>query len=185
MFKTNKRLVIAFAITCMMLLICNVWLLHLHLVYFAPFIALTYYEKSKISALWYSVLCGFIMDCLSSQAHFGLFTLNYCLTTMLLYELKPLFFADRLTTIPVISSCFAATTTILQFILIDIFGGAFNFTLQWLIIDVLLMSIVDGIYGLICFALPLTYIKSEKVVRSQYILNKRTRPTVHQRNTFH
>jgi hypothetical protein len=177
-----RRTTLAFVLALLAFLLGNNWI---HLTYFAPLLIILYYDRDKITALWFSVVCGIILDSLSSQTQFGIFTLNYCLTTLLIYELKPFFFADAITTIPFLTTIFAVTSTILQYILLQIFNISFPITWQWIAIDVIIMPIIDGIYGLVFFALPFMFIKHEKISRSKYIFNKRTRPTLHKHNQAH
>ena len=184
MLQTWKRVIIAFLLSFIAFFIFDIFFPRLHLTYFAPFLIITYYEKDKTSALWLSLVCGLIIDCLSSQAYFGIFALNYCLTTMLIYEFKPFFFEDAITTIPVMTSCFCFFSTILHFILLHIFDIGFTMTWKWLAIDAIMMSIVDGLYGLALFVIPFLFIKRGKINRSKYVFNKRTRQTLHKKDSL-
>jgi rod shape-determining protein MreD len=136
----------------------------LHLSFFVPFLALTYYAAPVSKALWISVGCGLILDLISSEFRFGLYTLSFVLTTMLLYSQKKHFFEDKPLAFSLFSSVIAAVSIFLQFILIHLFDRGISFSLFTAFVDGIFMSAVDGLYAFLWFTCPIRlYIYMKKV----------------------
>ena len=70
------------------------------LAYFAPFLIIVYYQKRLLTCLWASLLCGLILDLLSSKTHLGFHGLAYLAATSILFPRRRNFFGDNLTTMP-------------------------------------------------------------------------------------
>ncbi len=124
---------------------------------FAPFFAILYHRVSLSKALWISFFCGLLIDCLSSQFYFGLFSLNHVLATFFLYGQKKNFFEDK------------ATAFTLHTILIAVFLSFFlmlfscwSHEIAWsmplIFSDLILMPLIDGLYGALWFTCPLSVI---------------------------
>ena len=137
---------------------------NVHFTYFAPFIIIIIYEKSKVYALMASCFCGLFLDLLSSDIHFGILTLNYFITTWILYNWKSIFFEDSIFTIPMLSGFFSMITTSVQFFLLHIFGKGFPLSFQWVFIDLIVLSFLDVLYAFICISLPL-YLLRKRILR--------------------
>lgn len=126
----------------------------LRLSFFAPFLIIGCYQKSLPKCLWLAFLCGVILDLLSSNPHFGLYSLDFCLTLMLLYPQRRNFFADNLSTLPIMTFFFGAVSSLIMAILLysvemrNIASG------PWMITDVILMPAFDACYAFVCFILP-------------------------------
>ena len=152
----KKQTWILFLLTLLPALTFPILFPRLHLTFFAPFLVFLYYRTPKISCLWAAFWCGFIMDLLSAQVHMGVHALNYCLTTWILYERRRMFFEDSFISVPIMTALFAMITTIIQMMLMKFFGDAAPaVSPSWVFVDVLLMSVVDAIYALVCFSVPL------------------------------
>lgn len=90
----RKRLDITFGICLLFALGLPVLFPLTRLTFFAPFLIIAYYKASLKKCLWVALLCGVIVDLLSSYTRFGLYSVDYCLTTALLYPQRRNFFAD-------------------------------------------------------------------------------------------
>ncbi len=174
MKRNWKRPITALFISLAALMIIPAFLPQLPLQYFAPFIIILFYEKSRVTVLWISLLCGLCMDLLSSHAHFGIYALNYCICSQILYSKKPLFFEDALSTIPLFSGWYSFCSTGIQFLLLHLFGKGFPLTFQWLAIDMGLMSFFDASYAFLLFSIPLTFLQAK--VRSPHNFMMKRRP---------
>ena len=142
----------------------SVFFPYLHLSFFAPFIALTYYAATLSKALWISVGCGLILDLISSEFRFGLYTLTFVLATLLLYSQKRHFFEDKPLAFSLFASVIAAVLTFLQFILVHLFDRGVPYSALTLFTDVILMPAVDGLYAFLWFTCPIRlYIYIKKV----------------------
>lgn len=121
---------------------------------FAPMLVIVFYKQSYIFCLWWSLLCGLFLDLLSAHTQFGLYAVNYCLTTLLLYAQRSNFFADSLTTLPLMTFFFAALSSMIQWALMYIFENENVFSWQWAMTDILYMPALDSVYAFLCFILP-------------------------------
>lgn len=126
----------------------------LRLIFFAPFIVVFYYKKSYEFCLWSSFLCGLAVDTLSSTMRLGLYAIDYCLTTALLYNQRRHFFADSITTLPIMVFFFSIISTLLQLLLIDIFEKGINVSWSWIATDLIYMPAIDALYAFVFFVLP-------------------------------
>lgn len=123
---------------------------------FAPLLPLLYYKTSRITALWYTTLCGLIIDLLSSEARFGLYALSYCLTTALLYKQKHHFFEEKPTAFCLFATLISAVTTIIHIILLALLGEPFSLS------PLFIIPILDSLYvylGFICLVRAIFYLK--------------------------
>jgi rod shape-determining protein MreD len=140
-----------------------------HLFYFAPYIVISYYQCSRIAALWRSYMCGLILDLLSSAPFFGFSSLNYCLVSLALYSQKRNFFEDKLSTLPLMTFLFSLLSTLITLILSLFFGHHLRLTWQWPATDLLFMPLADALYASLLFSLPfhlLHYLRHLRLRRS-------------------
>ena len=126
----------------------------MRLAYFVPFIILLFYKKPFAAVLWISLGCGLILDILSSHVRFGLYAVAFTLTTAILYRQKRHFFADSISTLPLMTFLFSLISTLIHVILIHLFENSLPFSTIWLIKDVIIMPILDGIFAFSLYVLP-------------------------------
>ena len=143
-----------------------------HLIYFAPFLVITFYHFSLRENLWWALLCGFIIDLFSSSTHLGFFALNYCLTTLFLSRYTSYFFEDRLSTLPLMTACFAGLSTLLNTLLLSLMGKQFLFSLEGLFFQIGIIPLQTGLYAILFFILPLKIIK---ILNMRYRMRRRKR----------
>jgi rod shape-determining protein MreD len=148
------RNLIFFFYTLALALSLPVFLPHLHLIYFAPFLAASFYRNTKIHSLWLAVLCGSIIDLFSAQTRLGFYALTYFLTVELLYSQQRNFFEDRLSTLPVMTFFFALISTIIQVILLNVFDVGIVLSMEWVKNDLILNPLCDALYAILAFTLP-------------------------------
>jgi rod shape-determining protein MreD len=142
----------------------NVFFPYLHLSFFAPLLALSFYAATLSKSLWISLGCGLILDLISSEFRFGLYSLTFVLATLLLYAQKKHFFEDKPLALSLFSSLIAAFLTVLQFILVHLFDRGIPFSILTVFTDVIFMSAVDGLYAFLWFTCPMRlYIYIKKV----------------------
>jgi rod shape-determining protein MreD len=141
----------------------------LYLLYFAPFLILSFYRYSLPHCLWWAFTCGLIIDLLSSQTPLGTYTINYCFTTICLYRYKFLFFEDRLSTLPVMTFCFATLSTLIQAGLIYFIGMSFSLSWQWVLSDLFLNAFQNAVYAGLAFSLPFVVVVR---IRREFLIKK-------------
>lgn len=127
----------------------------LRLSFFAPFLALTYHASPVTRALWISLGCGVILDLLSSEFRFGLYSLAFVLVTLILYRQKRHFFEEKPLAFSLFSSLIAAFLTSSLLILTYLFDRTVPFSLMSAFIDLVLMSLMDGLYAFLWFTCPM------------------------------
>lgn len=124
------------------------------LLFFAPFLIILIYQKSFLACLWNSLLCGFILDLLSSNPLMGLYAVSFCLTTGLMYGQRRNFFSDSLSTLPLMTYFFSCLSTLLQLALLYIFGQLTAISWEWTLTDLIYLPALDALYAFCIFILP-------------------------------
>jgi rod shape-determining protein MreD len=150
----NKNLKSAFVAMLFFCLFSQIISPSLRLLFFAPFIIITYYQKSYVAALNYSLLVGLILDLFTSPLRFGLNALNYTMTTAFIYNQKKNFFADSPTTLPLMTFIFSILSTLIQITLLSIFSKPISLSLTWIFSDLIIMPALDALFAFAWFILP-------------------------------
>lgn len=131
---------------------------HLKLMFFAPFLIFVFYHQCQISALWLALAAGLIIDLLSANTRLGFYALTYCLTTWILYKQKQHFFADSLSTLPIMTFLFASLSTTIQVGLLSVFGQSIELSGNWILNDLLWLPLQDALYAGIAFTIPCLFL---------------------------
>lgn len=150
----TKRWGLILAWTLAALLCFPVLLPHWRLMFFGPFLVILYYQKSFLTCLWTAAACGLLLDLLSSHSHLGLWASNYCLVTALLYPQQRHFFADRISTLPLMTFFFSFLSTFIQGGFFYVFEHEEIFSLSWVVTDLIVMPASDALYAFLCFIFP-------------------------------
>lgn len=132
----------------------------LRLIFFAPFLIIVYYQKSYLSALNYSLMCGLIIDLFTSPVRFGLTALNYTLTTAFIYRQRKNLFADSLMTLPLMTYFFAVLSSVIQVILLFIFSKPLSLSFSFFFSEILIMPAFDALFAFCWFIVPHVFIRS-------------------------
>jgi rod shape-determining protein MreD len=146
------NLLCAFALALIAAFFGTALLPSVRLIAFAPFLAIVYMRKSFITSLWIACLCGFIIDLLASQMRFGVYGLNYCATTVILYHQRRHFFEDKSLALAIYTALISCVTTALQMI---VFQKGVPFNLKLLVTDLIGMPILDACYVFLWFTCPI------------------------------
>ncbi len=150
----NKNLVLTFLTTLCLTLFIPALCPFIRLTFFAPFLIILYYQRPFLACLWFSFLCGALLDLLSSHQRLGVFAVSYCLTTAILFGQRRNFFADSITTMPIMTYFFCFLSTLSQAVLIYIFDRGLTLSWGWTLADLLLMPLFDAGYAFGVFILP-------------------------------
>lgn len=150
----EKRLDLAFCFSLALTLAIPAVLPAIRLWFFAPFLIMACYQIPLSSCLWLAFFCGLILDLLTSQTHLGIHALAFCLTLMLLYNQKRNFFADSLTTLPIMTFLFSCIASLMMAILLYAVEVKFIFSWYWILTDLLLMPSADAAYAFFCYIFP-------------------------------
>jgi rod shape-determining protein MreD len=149
-----KRLDLSFLFCLSLTLATPTLFPSIRLSFFVPFLIISMYKNTLPTTLWLGFLCGFILDLLSSYPRLGMHAFNFCLVLFLLFPQKRYFFADSLTTLPIMTFFFASFSSLLM--LMMTYGFEINHVLswQWAATDLIIMPAIDAVFAFCCFILP-------------------------------
>lgn len=138
---------------------------HTHFLAFAPFLVIVFLNYRLLPSLWIVAITGFLFDIFSDQ-FFGLFGLSFTLMTLIVYRLKRFCNYDKPLSIALFTSLVSLVYSLLQPLLLFLFDNGLSLSLRWLFTDLILMPLLDGLFALIVFILPLKiYDLSKRKVR--------------------
>lgn len=150
----RKRLDFVFYFTLLATLLLPAITPNLRLNFFAPFLVIVFYQKTLPASLWVALCCGLVIDLLSSHSRIGIHALNFCLASWILYGQKRHFFADSLSTLPLMTFFFSVVSALLQVPLLYIFEKQVNTSVAWVLTDLIFMPALDAAYAFALFILP-------------------------------
>ncbi len=150
----RKNILVALAVTLFFLIVFPPLFSNVRLMFFAPYLIISFYQKSYITCLWHSFLAGLVLDLLSTDGRLGLYGLGYCLTTALLYNQRRHFFSDSPSTLPIMTFFFAVISTLIEFGLVNAFEKPLTISWGWIQTDVFYMPVLDALYAFFVFILP-------------------------------
>lgn len=133
-----------------------------HMLYFVPFIVQCFYRNSLTGCLWWSFVCGFIVDLFCADTRLGNYAMNYCLATFCLYRYRFHFFEDRLSTLPTMTFGFTCLSAFIQIAIFYVINRPFAISWSWLFSDFLFIPLQTSLYAILAFNLPsllLIYLK--------------------------
>jgi rod shape-determining protein MreD len=133
--------------------------------FFTPFLVISFFNLSFLSSLWLACLGGVIVD-LFSSTHLGLHALIYTLCSALFYRQKK-YFKDTPINIAIYATLISLANTFLNVILLFVFEKGISLSFIWFWTDFIGLSLLDGFYAFLLFALPikgLEMLKKTKVV---------------------
>jgi hypothetical protein len=159
----RKNLGIALCCAVVALLIFPLIWPGLNLAFFVPCIVIAYYKRTFIASLRLSLACGLFLDLLSSHEHLGIYATSYCIATALLYRARLQFFADSLSTLPLMTFFFSTIATAVQILLLHIFEKGFALSFAWVVTDLCLLPVCDAIYSFVWFALPVLVFRQARL----------------------
>jgi len=148
----QKSLFTAFLSTLLLTLLMPVCMPCVRITYCIPFLIIAIYKKPLIFCLWSSAFYGLLLDLLSAHSTLGLFATNVTLTTWILYKQKKHFFADSMTTLPLMTGFFSVLFACLQLLLIFLFER--KFLIHQSAKDFLMTPLLNALFSYGVFILP-------------------------------
>lgn len=149
-----KRLDFSFFFCLLLTLIIPSIFTSARLTFFAPFLIISMYKEKLSTTLWFGLGCGLFLDLLSSYPRLGVHSLNFCIVLLVLYPQKRFFFADSLTTLPIMTFFFASLSSLIMVFQAYSFDIKGMLSMQWVFTDLIFMPIADATYAFCCFILP-------------------------------
>lgn len=137
-----------------MVLFSPVLLPSFRLLFFVPCIVVLLYQKPLFSCLWMSFGFGLLLDLLSADNFLGLHVTSYCATTALMYPQKKHFFADTLSTLPILTVITSLSITLFQSVIVYIFQKSVTLGAAWAFTNLVIMPLLDGVYAFTVFLVP-------------------------------
>lgn len=134
--------------------------------YFCPLMALAFYRARLITCLRLALACGLVMDLIASHHHLGIYSIAYCGTTAVLYRYKGHLFEDNVTTLPIMTLLFSALSTSLAGALYTAFEEPFTYSWRWVVSEVAIMPLLDGLLALSCVA-TLAVLRRNKPIKAE------------------
>lgn len=150
----QKVLWIGFVLSLIATLLAPGLIPNINFMTFAPFFVLVILYCRLSTILWISFLCGLILD-LFSSTKMGLYILNYCFTSFLLYRQKRNFIEEKLINFLMFTGIYSFTATLLQLMIRYIFDKNAVFFHYKYFIDMITMPFLDAVYAYIWFYIPL------------------------------
>jgi len=112
------------------------------------------YQKRLQTCLWYAFAGGLILDLLSSSPRLGMYAFAFCTASLVLYPQRRNFFADSLSTLPIMTFAFSSLSTLVLATLFYVIEMQNMFSGKWIFTDLIAMPVADGAYAFVVFVLP-------------------------------
>lgn len=141
----------------------------LPLLTFSPYVTYSLLHAPLKSTLWRALLAGLIFDVFHSTTPFGIVPLSSCMSALILFKKREFFYSDKFFSLPLFNFWFSFIFTIFQALAVHIFRHSLVISLKSLTSELLLMPIIDSIYGLILFYLPIAlinHIKNKRLLKA-------------------
>jgi len=156
----RQKLLLAFILANLFALSLRALFPSLPLFPYSPLFALWIASLSLPYALWSAFGMGLFMDLLSSSP-MGIHAINFCLTTLVLYRERRHFVSDNPYNLSLFTLLFSFVSALFYALLISLFDRRMAISGKWVLTDLLLLPIADGVYAFVWFTLP--FMIGEKV----------------------
>lgn len=135
----------------------------LRLLFFAPYLVLACYKFPLSALLWRAALCGLVVDLFSSSPFFGESVIHLTLVSFLISRQKTHFFADKWSTMPIMTFLFSLFYSAIHPLFGLLYGLPFSFSFRLFFGDFVLFPLIDALYGaallFVCFQFRIQFNK--------------------------
>ena len=125
------------------------------LVFFAPLQSYLFIRFSLVSSLWISLAVGLFLDCATTSFPFGMHTILCVLIVFILYGRRKHFFEEKIFSWVIYSALLSSLYTALLFFCNLLVNVPPPLSLRSIFSDMVIMAIIDGIYTLVWFTVPM------------------------------
>lgn len=160
-----KRLDIAFLISLLLTIFFPILFPSLKLMFFAPFLIIALYQRPLPFCLLLALVAGIVIDLLSSYHRFGITSLNYFICLLLLYPQKKHFFADRLSTLSLMTFSFSSLSLLIHYLIYPI-----PISWSWVMTDGMAMPLLDALFAFFLYTVPALLISGRPRKGKDYFL---------------
>jgi rod shape-determining protein MreD len=150
-------LILAFFLAFFALLLFSAIFPALHLCFYAPFLLLLMPKISWIRFLWIACFCGLMID-LFSSSFFGIHALNLSLTAWIFLFCKQ-FLHEKPMNLFIFTYLFSSLSSLLFVMILPLFGHSLPLSGFWFFSDLMLFPLLDGLYAILWFFIPLNFYK--------------------------
>lgn len=161
----RSSLIFPFLLALISLFFSSAFFPTLRLIVFAPFLAITFWKRSFFYSLWIATLSGLMIDLLTTELRFGIFSLSYCLTALIFYGRAQKFHEQKLLSLTLFSVLIAAGFSFIHALLLFFFHQRLPTSFLLLSREIFLMSIIDAFYAFFWFTCPLMIYNQRKKIR--------------------
>ena len=126
---------------------------------YAPLITIIISRFNRAEAIWLAALVGLMIDLYSKGAMLGVFSLNYCISTIIIYRYRKFFSEEKIHIYALYTTLFSVISTAIHFFLFALVETPLKLTFFTIFTDLILMPIFDGVYALVFILTPVTTIK--------------------------
>lgn len=119
-----------------------------------PSLVVLFYQRRLSFCLWAAFGLGLLLDTLSSSPSLELHVISFCTATALIYPQKRHFFADNISTLPILTFITSVTITLTQVAIAYIFQSKMIMGVDWVVTNLVLMPFFDSIYAFLLFQIP-------------------------------
>lgn len=139
------------------LILNTIFFPRIHLLFFAPSLAIIFLRTPRYPSLVLAALCGLIMDLLNTEVRFGIFSLSYFSAAFIAWPQKSHFFKENPYTLSLYTAGISSLFSTIFFLLLFIFEKSFPFSWKSVITDLLLSPFIDAFYAFFWFSSPLFF----------------------------
>lgn len=151
----KKYLWFFFSLSTFLTLISPSFLFHFRMHPYASFLAYIMFRNNTKTTLSFSFLCGLMLDLFSTEFPFGILCLIYIFSTGIIFFKKFLLIYKETLFIPIYTFFISLAISALFWISKSIMGFSNNLTFPIFFREGLLMSLVDTLFALIVYSLPI------------------------------
>lgn len=163
-----KQIYPAFVLSLIVVLFGSVFFSTIRIFAFAPFLALVLMRLNFLKSLWIAAIIGMIIDLLSVETRFGMYSVIYSLTVLLIYRQKKHFFADKPLALALYTAVISITSGSIELSFLYVFGTKMQVNLPLILCDVFALSLLDALYAFLCFTCPIQVYQYLQRVRDRF-----------------
>ena len=124
--------------------------------HFSPFFILCYMRLSQFSCIWLSFFIGCFLDMCTTSTPLGFYPLCTILTTLAIYRFKVFFIEEKTFIFPIYTALYSFIYSMIFTILYTFCDPRLHISFIPFSIDMLCLPVVDSIYHLVFFSLPIS-----------------------------
>lgn len=168
---TDKSLLLTFAVCALLTIAIPSLYPTMRLSYFIPFLVIVCYQMTLSRALWIAFGCGMVLDLLTAHTRLGLYAMDFCVTLAMLYPQRRNFFADSLSTLPIMTFLFSTLSTLVMAIMLYVIEMKSVFSWSWFLTDLLVLPAADALFAFAVFIGPAYFLGRPQRRGKDYFLS--------------